>query len=80
MNKPELIDTPLRKKAAIKRATVPKQRIRDDSGQIRTVYRLDAGSGDFDVLFSKAFRLSVTKARKENKRVTGSSDVGSRKK
>lgn len=80
MTKPVLTKLAPRKKAAIKRATLEKQRVRDETGRIRTVYKLDAGSGRFDVQFSKAFSLSVAKARKENKRVTGSTDVGRSKK
>jgi hypothetical protein len=76
VTKPVLTKLSAKKKAAIKGANLPKQRVRDESGQIRTVYKLDAGSGRFDVQFSKAFSLSVAKARKENKRVTGSPDVG----
>lgn len=80
MTKPILKKTPERKKNAIKAATLHKQRITDENGQVRIIYRLDAGSGQFDVEFSKAFRLSVAKARKENKRLTGSPDVGYAKK
>jgi hypothetical protein len=57
-----------------------KRRVRDENGEIRTLYRLDAASGKFDVQFSKAFGLSVAKARKENKRVTGHPDVGRKNK
>lgn len=80
MTKPVLKKLPPRKRDAIKRASLETTRVRDENGQIRTVYRLDAGSGQFDVQFSKAFRLSVARARKENKRVTGSADVGHGKK
>lgn len=75
MSKPVLKKVPAREREAVKRANLKTKRIRDENGEIRTVYWLDAGSGHFDVHFSKAFRLSVAKARKENKRVTGSSDV-----
>lgn len=80
MTKPVLKKTPDKKKKAISSATLQKQRITDENGQVRTIYRLDAGSGRFDVEFSKAFRLSVAKARKENKRLTGSPDVARAKK
>ena len=80
MTKPVLSETPRAKDRAIKRATLAKQRITDEHGRVRTVYRLDASSGRFDVEFSKAFKLSVAKARKENKRLTGSPDVARPKK
>jgi hypothetical protein len=80
VTKPVLKKAPANKKKAIKAATLHKQRITDEIGQVRTIYRLDAGSGRFDVEFSKAFRLSVAKARRENKRLTGSPDVAGAKK
>jgi hypothetical protein len=80
VTKPVVRKAPAEKRTAIKRATLHRQRVTDENGQVRTIYRLDAGSGRFDVEFSKAFRLSVAKARKENKRITGSSDVGRAKK
>jgi hypothetical protein len=73
--KPILKKAPRAKRQAIKRASLAKQRVRDANGKIHTIYRLDAGSGQFDLHFSKAFSLSVAKARKENKRVIGSPDV-----
>ena len=80
MTKPIVKKTPGKKRRAIRTATLHKQRVKDENGQVRTVYRLDAGSGRFDVEFSKAFQLSVAKARKENKRLTGSADVARPKK
>lgn len=80
MSKPVLSESPRDKERAIKRATLERQRLVGEDGQIRTFYRLDASSGRFDVEFSKAFKLSVAKARKENKRVTGSPDVARPKK
>jgi hypothetical protein len=80
VTKPVLKKAPAKKKKAIRAATLHKQRIADENGRVRTVYRLDAGSGRFDIEFSKAFRLSVAKARKENKRLTGSPDVAGAKK
>ena len=80
MTKPVLKELPAGKKRAIKAAALKKQKVVDENGRVRTIYRLDASSGRFDVEFSKAFSLSVAKARKENKRLTGSPDVGPPKK
>lgn len=80
LTKPVLKKAPRKKKQAIRSATLQKQRVTDENGRIRTIYRLDAGSGRFDVEFSKAFQLSVARARKENKRLTGSPDVARSKK
>jgi len=76
MTKPVLAKAEPRKKQAIKRAKLAKERITDENGRVRIVYKLDAGSDRFDIEFTKAFSLSVARARKENKRVTGSPDVG----
>ncbi|HEX5257352.1 MAG TPA: hypothetical protein VFW35_01075 [Sphingomicrobium sp.] len=80
MTKPVLKRVPAQKKKAIEAAILQKQRVADENGKIDTIYRLDAASGRFDVEFSKAFQLSVAKARRENKRLTGSPDVASAKK
>jgi len=80
MTKPVLKNAPSRKRQSIKKVALETQRITDEDGRTRTIYRLDAGSGHFDIQFSKAFSLSVAKARRENKRLTGSADVGRSKK
>ncbi len=80
MTKPVLRKLSPRKKQSIKNVALERRRITDENGRTQTIYRLDASSGHFDLQFSKAFSLSVAKARKENKRLTGSADVGRRKK
>lgn len=79
MAKPVLKKVARKKLREIANASLDKERVRGADGKFHTVYRIDAGSGQFDVLFSKAFKLSVAKARKENKRLTGSPDVASSK-
>lgn len=63
------------KKKKLRGTDVTKLRVKDGKGGSRTVYRIDAGSPRFDLEFSKAFSLSIARARKENKRVTGQADV-----
>lgn len=56
-----------RKSAAVRKTVLKKQRGRDAKGEVRMLYRLEASSGTFDVEFTKAFGLSVAKARKAQK-------------
>lgn len=65
MNKVVVTKLHDRKKAAVRRTVLPKMRAHDDDGELRTFYRLDASSETFDVAFTKAFSLSVAKARKK---------------
>lgn len=57
----------------VKRTTLRKVRSADAAGNVTSLYRLDVGSDDFDVQFTKAFRLSVAKALKENRLLSTSS-------
>jgi hypothetical protein len=45
----------------------------------RTVLTLDAHDGNFDDGLTYVFTRNVAKARRENKRITGSADVAPRK-
>jgi hypothetical protein len=48
-------------------------------GGWRTVHTLDAHSKSFDEDLQYVFSKNVAKARRENKRLTGSSDIAPRK-
>ncbi len=51
------------------------QRVRTSDGTIETLYRLDVASADFGLDFALVFQSAVNKARRENKRVLGTTDI-----
>ena len=51
----------------VKRTTLRRVRSTDGAGRVASLYRPNVGSENFDVQFTKAFRLSVAKALKENR-------------
>lgn len=53
----------------VRRTVLKKRKGVDDKGAVRLMYCIDASGEAFDVEFTKAFRLSVAQARKENKSV-----------
>jgi hypothetical protein len=55
-------------KEAVRRTTLSKTRARNDKGELRTLYKINASSEKFDLEFAKAFSLSVAKARKQMRR------------
>jgi hypothetical protein len=54
---------------------VASKRVRDKDGRSKLIHELDFGSDTFGRDFQYVFSKNVTKARRENKRVLGSSDV-----
>lgn len=60
----------------VRRTVLKKRKGVDDRGAVRLMYRLDASSEAFDVQFTKAFRLSVAQARKDNKKVVERKNLG----
>lgn len=67
--------TRARKKAASAPETIGQKRVRGSNGELRTLRTLNAGSKTFGRDFTYVFGKNVAKARRENKRVTGSADV-----
>lgn len=68
------LDNPTARKIGAKRASVGIKRIRDEDGELRTLSTIEAGSKTFGRDLTYVFGRNVAKARRENKRVTGSSD------
>jgi hypothetical protein len=56
-------------------ASVTKKRVRDANGQLKTLRTLDAGSRTFGDDLGYVFGKNVAKARRENKRIVGATDV-----
>ena len=54
---------------------VPKKRVRDTAGQMKTLRVLDIGSGTFGDDLQYVFGKNVAKARRDNKRIIGTPDV-----
>jgi hypothetical protein len=71
----KVIVTDKRKRTLTTTTSVPKKRVTDNDGQKRTLYTLDFGSESFGGDFQYVFSRNVAKARRENKRITGSPDV-----
>jgi hypothetical protein len=57
------------------RTSVPEKRVRDTAGQVKTLRVLDIGSGTFGDDLQYVFGKNVAKARRDNKRIIGTSDV-----
>lgn len=55
-------------------STIADKRITNDEGQVTIVRTLDANSSTFGTDFGKVFGKNVSKARRENKRLTGNMD------
>jgi hypothetical protein len=51
------------------------KRVRNPEGQLKTLRTLDLGSRTFGNDLGYVFSKNVAKARRDNKRVTGSTDV-----
>ena len=51
------------------------KRVRSADGKIETIYRLDVTSAEFGIDFAMVFQSAVNKARRENKRVLGTTDL-----
>jgi hypothetical protein len=62
-----------------KNGSVTEKRIRDQAGQAKTLRTLDAGSATFGEDLRYVFAKNVEKARRDNKRVTGATDIAPRK-
>jgi hypothetical protein len=56
-------------------ASVTEKRVRDTEGQVRMLRILDAGSLTFGKDLQYVFGKNVAKARRDNKRAIGASDV-----
>lgn len=57
-----------------KDTSVTAKKIRTGEGTVQTMFTLDAGSDTFGADLSYVFGRNVAKARRENKRLTGSAD------
>jgi len=57
------------------RTSVSKKRVRDAAGQVKTLRVLDIGSETFGDDLQFVFGKNVAKARRDNKRIIGTSDV-----
>lgn len=57
-----------------KKAAVKTKYVRDDEGRKTSLMTLDAGSQSFGSDLTYAFGKNVAKARRDNKRITGSLD------
>lgn len=56
-------------------AAIGEKRVRDSDGQIKTLRTLDARSPTFGEDLRYVFGKNVAKARRENKRITGFTDL-----
>ena len=56
-------------------ASVTEKRVRDTDGHVKTLRTLDAESPTFGEDLQYVFSRNVAKARRDNKRVTGTTDV-----
>lgn len=63
------------RKIGAKHASVGSKRVRDEDGALHTLSTIDAGSKTIDRDLTYVFGRNVAKARRENKRVTGSADI-----
>lgn len=54
---------------------VSEKQVRDTDGRRKTVRRIDAASPSFGADLTYVFRKNVAKARRENKRIVGVSDI-----
>jgi hypothetical protein len=59
--------------------SVTETRVRDAEGKVKTFRTLDARSSTFGDDLKYVFGKNVAKARRDNKKVTGSNDVAPRK-
>jgi hypothetical protein len=73
----KIVVTSLKSKAGSRRSatSVTKKRVKDADGQLKTLRTLDAGSRTFGADFGYVFGKNVAKARRENKRTIGATDV-----
>ena len=73
----EVVVTRLKPKANGRGATasVTEKRVRDTDGHMKTLRTIDADSPTFGEDLQYVFSRNVAKARRDNKRVTGTTDV-----
>lgn len=64
-----------KRKSATRPETVGQKRVRGSDGELRTLRTINAGSKTFGSDLTYVFSRNVAKARRENKRVTGTTDV-----
>lgn len=57
------------------KTSVTEKRVRDTDGQVKTLRTLDAGSRTFGTDLQYVFGKNVAKARRDNKRAIGTTDV-----
>jgi hypothetical protein len=65
---------PTARKVGASKAAVSRKRIRGSDGEVRTLLTVSAESDSLDKDFTYVFGRNVAKARRENKRLTGSAD------
>lgn len=63
------------RKRSARRRKLHYRRVRSADGKIETIYRLDIADKDFADQFSGVFQRAVNKARKENRKILGKSDL-----
>lgn len=59
--------------------SVKEKRVRDTAGRVKTLRTLDTSSRTFGADLHYVFGRNVAKARRDNKRATGSTDIGAGK-
>jgi hypothetical protein len=63
------------KSKRLRKTSVTEKRVRNASGQVKTLRTLDAGSRTFGADLQYVFGKNVAKARRDNKRTVGAADV-----
>lgn len=71
----KIVIAKLNPKKRSKPASVSEKRIRDGDGQVKTLRTIDIGSSSFGEDLKYVFGRNVAKARRDNKRITGRTDV-----
>jgi len=70
----KVVVSPLNATRKGRKITLPSKRVPGDDGPLKTLRTLDANSASFGDDLRYVFERSVAKARRENKRLTGSTD------
>ena len=71
----KIVVAALNPKKPSKPSSVTEKRIRDGDGQLKTLRTIDVGSRSFGEDLKYVFGRNVAKARRDNKRITGKTDV-----
>lgn len=68
------LERPTARAVGAKNAAVETKRVRGETGEVQTLSTLDARSRSFSDDLTFVFGRNVARARRENKRLTGSAD------